>query len=101
MWEISGAGEGEVGAGGKRGGKGGLRGGRGDSGAAGVMTSVLEFGVHMFTRCSKRFKITHFPAYLGGGGRRAGCVYSSKLIEHSSLLLENYSARSSPSLCEI
>ncbi len=46
------------------GGKGGLRGGRGDRG--GVTTSVLEFGVHMFTRCSKRFKITHFTAYLLG-----------------------------------
>ncbi len=30
-----------------------------------------------------------------------GCVYSSKSIEHSSSLLENYSARSSPSLCQI
>ena len=39
------------------------------------MTSVLEFGVHMFTRCSIRFKITHFPAYLGGWAPGGVCIF--------------------------
>jgi hypothetical protein len=39
------------------------------------MTSVLEFGVHMFTRCSIRFKMTHFPAYLGGWAPGGVCIF--------------------------
>jgi hypothetical protein len=39
------------------------------------MTSALEFGVHMFTRCSKRFKITHFPAHLVGWASGGVCIF--------------------------
>ncbi len=47
---------------------------------------------------SKRLQVTHFLDYLGWW---AGCIYSSNSIERSRQFLENFSARSSWSFCEI
>jgi hypothetical protein len=48
--------------------------------------------------CPKESRNHTILADLGGW---AGCVYSSKSIERSCTILENYSAKSSSSFCEI
>ncbi len=75
MWEISGVGGREVGAGGGRGGRMGGGGRGGLRGIGGGMTPHLGFGVHMLTICA------HKSSIFRGVGCWAGCVYSSKSIE--------------------
>jgi hypothetical protein len=65
MWEISGVGEGEVGAGGKRGG----------------MTSLLKFWVQMCDHVGPKVQNTSLTRIFRGWAAKAGCVYSSKSIE--------------------
>ncbi len=92
-------GGGEEGGGGRgRGGEeGGWKGGaEGDRGWDDLSPRIS--GAHVDHLCPKESRNHTILAYLGGW---AGCVYSSKSIERSSLILENYSVRSSPSLCEI
>jgi hypothetical protein len=92
VWEISG-----VGGGRGRGEEGGRKGGaEGDRGWDDLSFRIS--GAHVQHMCPKESRNHTILAYLGGS---AGCVYSSKSIERSSTILENYSARSSPSLCEI
>ncbi len=80
-----------------RGGRGGEEGGaEGDRGWDDLSPRIS--GAHVQHMCPKESRNHTILAYLGGW---AGCVYSSKSIEHSSSILENYSVRSSPSLCEI
>ncbi len=97
MWEISGVGGGEVGVGGEEGGRmGGRKGAEGDRGWDDLSP---------LTRCS-----THVPkesrnhtnlAYFGGWAVGRGVYCPRKQSSWIAIALENFSARPSPSLCEI
>ncbi len=60
-----------------------------------------NFGSRCVTMWVQKSRIPHFKRIFRGWAARGGCVYSSKSIERSSSILENYSARSSSSFCEI
>ena len=79
---------------------GGGSGGRGGE-EGGGMTSLLKFRVQMCDHVGPKVQNTTLTRIFRGWAARAGCVYSSKLIECSRSILENYSARSSSSFCEI
>jgi hypothetical protein len=89
-------GGGEEGGGKRAGEEGGGGGAEGDRGWDDLSPRILGADVHHM--CPKESRNHAILASLGGW---AGCVYSSKSIERSSSILENYSARSSSSLCDI
>jgi hypothetical protein len=97
MWEISGVGE-EVEAGGggeEGGGRWGLR------GIGGGMTPHLGFGVHVLTICAQNLHESHKSSIFRRVGLLGGVCIFLEIDRVSSSLLENYLARSRPSLCEI